>query len=173
MSNRELIINKARGFALSHHKNQKYDCFPYEYHLKQVADVCFTEWGDKEVIAVAWLHDVIEDTEATYKEVLKDFGENIAKNVRAITNQKNKNDTFKEISCYPIARKVKLADRFCNIQTCLINGNKRLSKKYLNEYKIFKHYLWNIEEKDFWDYLLEPSFIYLNKFLKKETEKKR
>lgn len=158
------LIIKAKNFALLHHKNQKYGGYPYEYHLKQVVDVCFTEWGDKEVIAVAWLHDVIEDTEANYEEVLKHFGENIAENVRAITNKKNKNDTFKEISRYPIAKKVKLADRFCNIQMCLITENKRLSKKYLNEYQMFKDYLWNIEEKKFWDNVLEPSFIKLKEF---------
>ena len=161
------LIQKARYFAISHHKDQKYGMHPYMYHLDNVAYVCKECWPiDEKCIAVAWLHDVIENTEATFEMVKESFGQEVAENVLALTSQKDKRRTFETIARNTISRRVKLADRFCNMQECIGSKRTRNIKKYFDEYPLFKECMYNEKEQIFWATQLEPLFD----FLKKEME---
>ena len=50
----------------------------YFTHVKYVARVLENLGCDSELIAAGFLHDVIEDTDTTYKQVEKEFGKRVA-----------------------------------------------------------------------------------------------
>ena len=65
------IVNRAMRFAKETHQRidqrRKYSGQPYSVHLEQVAKIVATVTDDQEMIASAWLHDVVEDKGITYK----------------------------------------------------------------------------------------------------------
>ncbi|MFA8434935.1 MAG: HD domain-containing protein [Marinifilaceae bacterium] len=87
------------------------------YQAAQNFDVEFT-------VQLALLHDVLEDTEATYKELMEYFGNRIAKAVLALTKtdtigdkQERMNDSIERILLQENeVGMVKLADRITNLQ---------------------------------------------------------
>ncbi len=96
---------------------------------------------DTATIITALLHDTIEDTEATYNEVNKLFGKEIADLVEGVTKISRLEDKSKEYSVAENFRKlilatskdirvllVKLADRLHNMRTInnITNPDKRL-----------------------------------------------
>ena len=63
--------------------------------------------------SVAYLHDVVEDTDVTFKHLRgMGFSDEIVEAVEAITKRKGElyDEYIKRVSCNPLARKVKLAD---------------------------------------------------------------
>ena len=84
----DLIAYKAMRFAMEAHKNQKrkYTYNPYWNHLAEVAGLVSTIHTNQEVIAVAWMHDVLEDTEVTYIDLVNAFNNKIANGVLALSD---------------------------------------------------------------------------------------
>ena len=90
------LIRKAFDIALDAHKDQRRKTGePYIYHPIEVAKIVANEIGlGATSIACALLHDVIEDSEYTYEDLKKIFGESIADIVNGLTkisvmNQQN------------------------------------------------------------------------------------
>ncbi|MFC4165675.1 RelA/SpoT family protein [Epilithonimonas zeae] len=90
------LIRKAFDLALDAHKDQRRKTGePYIYHPIEVAKIVANEVGlGATSIACALLHDVIEDSEYTYEDLKKIFGETIADIVNGLTkisvmNQQN------------------------------------------------------------------------------------
>lgn len=81
------LIRKAFDIALDAHKDQRRKSGePYIYHPIEVAKIVANEIGlGATSIACALLHDVIEDSEYTYEDISKIFGEKIAKIVNGLT----------------------------------------------------------------------------------------
>ncbi|ASW74033.1 MFS transporter [Chryseobacterium piperi] len=81
------LIRKAFDIALDAHKDQRRKSGePYIYHPIAVAKIVATEIGlGATSIACALLHDVIEDSDYTYEDVKKIFGEKIANIVNGLT----------------------------------------------------------------------------------------
>lgn len=81
------LIRKAFDIALDAHKDQRRKSGePYIYHPIAVAKIVAEEIGlGATSIACALLHDVIEDSEYTYEDLSKIFGEKIANIVRGLT----------------------------------------------------------------------------------------
>lgn len=81
------LIRKAFDIALDAHKDQRRKSGePYIYHPIAVAKIVATEIGlGASSIACALLHDVIEDSEYTYEDLKKIFGERIAGVVNGLT----------------------------------------------------------------------------------------
>jgi GTP pyrophosphokinase len=81
------LIRKAFDIALDAHKDQRRKSGePYIYHPIAVAKIVATEIGlGASSIACALLHDVIEDSEYTYEDLKKIFGERIAGIVNGLT----------------------------------------------------------------------------------------
>lgn len=72
MISNDKLVEKARNLAISAHKEQKRKFGadkgrPYTVHLERVASV-FTK---PEFKAAAWLHDIIEDTDITIRDLVK------------------------------------------------------------------------------------------------------
>lgn len=74
------LIRKAFDIALDAHKDQRRKTGePYIYHPIEVAKIVANEIGlGATSIACALLHDVIEDSEYTYEDIKKIFGQKIA-----------------------------------------------------------------------------------------------
>lgn len=81
------LIRKAFDIALDAHKDQRRKSGePYIYHPIAVAKIVAKEIGlGATSIACALLHDVIEDSEYTYEDLKKIFGERIAAIVNGLT----------------------------------------------------------------------------------------
>ena len=81
------LIRKAFDIALDAHKDQRRKSGePYIYHPIAVAKIVAKEIGlGATSIACALLHDVIEDSDYTYEDLKKIFGERIAEIVNGLT----------------------------------------------------------------------------------------
>lgn len=81
------LIRKAFDIALDAHKDQRRKSGePYIYHPIAVAKIVAKEIGlGATSIACALLHDVIEDSDYTYEDLKKIFGERIASIVNGLT----------------------------------------------------------------------------------------
>ena len=125
------LLEKAYNFASDGHMNQKRASGePYITHPLQVALYLSDLSMDLETIIAAILHDLIEDTDITYKNIKKEFGPDVANIVDGVTKldriQYNSNEEAKAeaIRKMVIAMSkdirvliLKLADRLHNIQT--------------------------------------------------------
>ncbi len=84
------LIDRARVYATQAHARighrRKYTLEPYDVHLKDVADLVASVSSDEEMIAAAWLHDIVEDTPATFEDIEKNFGHNVKQLVVELTD---------------------------------------------------------------------------------------
>lgn len=123
-------IFKAYTFAAEKHKNQKRKSGEsYIIHPLHVAYI-LASWGlDTQTICAALLHDVVEDTNATYEDIEKNFDEEVASLVEGVTKLSNLFKTVEEkktknykkmfIAMEKDIRVIilKLADRLHNVRT--------------------------------------------------------
>ena len=152
----ENVVKKAYDFAFDVHKNQKrLSGDPYITHPIAVAAILCDLKVDTATIITALLHDTIEDTEATYNEVNKLFGKEIADLVEGVTKISRLEDKSKEYSVAENFRKlilatskdirvllVKLADRLHNMRTLFhLDREKqlRIAKETLEIYSPIAH----------------------------------
>ena len=137
------IAEKAKIFAIKAHGSQKYGKMPYEYHLQKVVDNLLM-WRDfnsfeitDEHLAVAWLHDVLEDTETTLDEINDLFGVNIGLAVLRLSKLGGEvlhyNGYIRSLKANPIARIVKLSDTKANLEACLLSGQEKRAAKYARQ----------------------------------------
>ena len=127
----QTYINRAFQYAYDGHNGQyRKSGEPYITHPLHVAIYLCELNFDKETIAAALLHDLIEDTEISYVDVKKEFGEEVADIVDGVTKlDKIKYSSNEEAKADAIRKMViamskdirvlilKLADRLHNIQT--------------------------------------------------------
>ena len=79
-------IFKAYSYALKYHEGQKRESGEdYIIHPLYVAYILATMHADVSTICAALLHDVIEDTDATYEEIKENFGDEVASLVDGVT----------------------------------------------------------------------------------------
>ena len=76
---RHPLVRKAASFAKEKHKHQKrLTGEPYFVHPKSVAASVAKWTSDPNVVAAAYLHDVIEDTGCDYEDLETRFGRKVA-----------------------------------------------------------------------------------------------
>ena len=85
------LIEKARVFATAAHaaaaQLRKYTNEPYIVHPAEVFSIVSTVDGaTDEMLAAAWLHDVVEDTGVTIEVIKQMFGEEVAELVGWLTD---------------------------------------------------------------------------------------
>ncbi|KNE76891.1 guanosine-3',5'-bis(diphosphate) 3'-pyrophosphohydrolase [Aggregatibacter actinomycetemcomitans RhAA1] len=98
-------------FAKSIHHNQMDKAGkPYAEHLQAVVNNLVGP--SEEMMAVAWLHDSVEDTEITPNDLSRYFGDTVSDAVFAITKVEGESyDKYlSRVKANPIARLVKIAD---------------------------------------------------------------
>lgn len=163
-------------FALTKHESeneQLYGVLPYSYHLRKVREVLKRfGFGPKSSLfalklgTAAWLHDVIEDTDATYDELKELFGQDIADIVLGMTKIKpeegeSKKDalqrTYERCMQNRGCRILKLADRIANTEEGLLelySGSKSKVHKYFGEYDVFRILLYKEgDAEEMWGHL--------------------
>ena len=127
----QAYINRAFQYAYDGHNGQnRKSGEPYITHPLHVALYLCDLNFDKETIAAALLHDLIEDTDISYEDLKKEFGEEVADIVDGVTKlDKIKYSSNEEAKADAIRKMViamskdirvlilKLADRLHNIQT--------------------------------------------------------
>ncbi|NUS70919.1 MAG: bifunctional (p)ppGpp synthetase/guanosine-3',5'-bis(diphosphate) 3'-pyrophosphohydrolase, partial [Ensifer adhaerens] len=127
----EALLNKAYVYAMQKHGQQKRASGdPYISHPLEVAAILTEMRLDESTIAVALLHDTIEDTTATRQEIDDLFGEDIGALVEGLTKIKKLDLVTKKAKQAENLRKlllaisddvrvllVKLADRLHNMRT--------------------------------------------------------
>ena len=80
------LIKKAYDYAKSHHGDQlRKSGEPYLIHPLNVAYILSELELDDETVCAALLHDVVEDTDATHEDIVREFGESIAEMVAGVT----------------------------------------------------------------------------------------
>ena len=80
------LIIKAYEFAESHHRGQKrMSGEDYIIHPVDVAYILADLNMDDATICAALLHDVVEDTEVSNEDIIKNFGNEIAEMVAGVT----------------------------------------------------------------------------------------
>lgn len=140
------VVRDASYFAIgAHGKQKRKDGAPYELHLAAVAD--WVRWAGlkEEVVAAAWLHDVLEDTAFEHPDLVMYFGADIAGLVLEVTDQATKElmpesnratrvainrQHLTEAS--PDGMSIKLADLIDNTAT-IIEVDQNFARVYLRE----------------------------------------
>ena len=101
---------------------------PYMSHPAGVALLLARHGFDDEVVAAGALHDVLEDTSATYEELVAEFGERVAELVRLVSEEdkslpweERKRRYLERFSHKPWeAQAITLADKIDNFQSILV-----------------------------------------------------
>lgn len=142
------IIRSAAAFAKDMHAGQtrKYGKFPKPYftHVAAVAGRVAAWAQHDEVVAAAYLHDVIEDCNCSYDELNSLFGKFVANIVQGLTNpskgSKAPRAVRKQMDAEHIAeqmlvtQRIKLEDRCHNLEESF-EGPIDWVKKYAVETK--------------------------------------
>src|SRR5690606_5541715 len=127
----EALLNRAYVYAMQKHGHQRRASGdPYFSHPLEVAAILTDMHLDESTIAVALLHDTIEDTTATRAEIDELFGPDIGRLVEGLTKLKKLDLVSKKAEQAENLRKlllaisqdvrvllVKLADRLHNMRT--------------------------------------------------------
>ncbi len=146
------MIEKAYHYAASHHEGQKRkDGSPYVTHPIAVAQIVAEELHlDSESIVAALLHDCIEDTDATYEDIAREFSPTIANLVEGVSKLSRVVYTTKEEEQMENLRKmllamskdirvilIKIADRTHNMRTMEYQSTEKQRQKSLETMEIY------------------------------------
>ena len=136
------LVKRAYDFACKMHEGVKrVSGEPYITHPISVALILLDYGFDENTIAAALLHDVVEDTPVSYKQLSEMFGKEVQKLVKAVSKIKTVKTRNKEILEMETFKRmfiamskdirvivIKLADRLHNIRTCDVFNKERRTK---------------------------------------------
>lgn len=171
------LLTKAYSYAMEKHKHQVRDSGePYFSHPIEVAVILTCLRVDESTIAVALLHDTIEDTTATRQEIEGLFGTEIADLVEGLTNLKKLDLISKKAIQAENLRKlllaiakdirvllVKLADRLHNMRTLSVLSEQRQNNIAQETLDIYAPLAGRMGMQDIREELEGLSFSYINK----------
>lgn len=137
-----MLIENAKRLATERHEGQfrkGEDKIPYMTHCEEVAGLVGSHGGDDCVIAAAWLHDAVEDTETTLDEIEALFGKKVADLVAEVTDdpaQAKEEQRAKQIETAPHkspgAALIKAADQTSNRRSIALTPSYWSREKTLN-----------------------------------------
>lgn len=138
---------EALEFAAKAHGEQmrKFTEEPYIEHPKRVAEIVRTVPHTSEMIAAAYLHDVVEDTSVGIEEIQERFGAKVAKLVEELTDEYMKvnyphlnrrarkdREVERQAKISEEAKTIKLADVIDNTPD-IVKNDPGFGRKYLYE----------------------------------------
>ena len=143
------MVEKARVFATAAHaavaQLRKYTNEPYIVHPAEVVSIVKRVPHTDEMLAAAWLHDVVEDTGVTIETIRAEFGEEVAELVGWLTDvsrpEQGNRATRKAIdrahtAMAPAqAQTIKLADLISNTRS-IVQHDEKFAKTYLEEKRL-------------------------------------
>lgn len=141
----EKVLNAALFAAEKHEgqvrKNPQHT--PYIVHPLEVASIAWKIGGvkDANVQIMALLHDTLEDTEATEKEIETLFGKEVLRGVKDLTNilgsttnETKKNQILHAKGMCKAAQIIKLSDRIANLSDLTTTPPEGWSQDRINRY---------------------------------------
>ncbi|MEM6462946.1 MAG: bifunctional (p)ppGpp synthetase/guanosine-3',5'-bis(diphosphate) 3'-pyrophosphohydrolase [Pseudomonadota bacterium] len=172
----EALLNKAYVYAMQKHgKQTRANGDPYISHPLEVAAILTDMHLDEATVAVALLHDTIEDTTATRGEIDELFGEEIGGLVEGLTKIRKLDLVSKRAKQAENLRKlllavsddvrvllVKLADRLHNMRTLDFVAPEKRSRIAEETMEIYAPLAGRMGMHDMREELEELSFKYLN-----------
>ncbi len=138
------IVERARIFATAAHaavkQKRKYTNEPYINHPAAVVKLVASVPHTPEMLAAAWLHDVVEDTGVDFDTISAEFGEKVTDLVAWLTDQSTLKDGNRETRkaidrnylsvAPPDAQTIKLAD--------IIDNMKSIKEHDPSFYKVYR-----------------------------------
>jgi GTP diphosphokinase / guanosine-3',5'-bis(diphosphate) 3'-diphosphatase len=124
-------VSQAACFAAERHSGQTRKGargLPYINHLAEVAALVAmqTDGEDANLVAAAWLHDTVEDTDTSRTEIAARFGEDVAALVMEATDDKSlpkqERKRLQEVTAAhksARAKILKIADKLSNVREIL------------------------------------------------------
>jgi len=144
------VVRKAQVYAIAAHsavgQRRKYTGEPYYVHPAEVARIVADVPGSTpEMVAAAWLHDVVEDTGCTFTDIHMAFGIDIATLVGWLTDvsrpdQGNRAyrkavDRAHTTEAPAEAQTIKLADLISNSRS-IMEHDPAFARTYLEEKRL-------------------------------------
>ena len=124
----------------------------YLHHLTTVANIVKGQFDDENIIAVAYLHDILEDTKVDESQLRNHFSRAIVESVKVLTKPKYENYQayLERVKSNEWARVVKLADLKHNSELSRITNRKitQQDKRRVEKYQAAMRYLEKIEGED-------------------------
>ena len=129
------LVNLAKALAFHYHKDQKYGENPYTVHLNDVVNNCRMYYGDDEtILCVAYLHDILEDTDIEPDLIGDLFGSEVSIAVTYLTKWSQFGESYKEyiekVKSNEISLKVKYCDTLANLSQSAVDVDYKRIQKY-------------------------------------------
>ena len=135
----------AKDIAIAMHHGQKYGDVPYRYHLEAVVAQVIQSFGCQPHLEdIAWLHDILEDTEMTVEYLMiYDVHPVVIEAVELLT--KVKGVSYKDYigglvrdrdHGLGLAWKVKVADTLSNLAASVVSDEPKRVMKYSKQLKL-------------------------------------
>jgi len=147
-------VLKAKDYATEKHTGQerKYTGEDYIVHPEEVATiVAGLPDSTPEMIAAAYLHDVLEDTDTHLFDIAEEFGWTIGHYVSGLTDVSRPEDGNRAyrkrldrswLECQkPEVQTIKMADILSN-STSIVERDKEFAKVYMHEIKLLHNVLY-------------------------------
>jgi len=135
------IVVKAYHYAYEKHGDTLDDIGKnyFKAHVCRVVSILYKVTDNDDILAAAYLHDVVEDCGVTYEELVKEFGKTIADLVMEVTHD-GKKDNYGRY--FPRLKTrdgvlIKFADRLSNLSRMEAWDDKR-QKQYVRKSKFWR-----------------------------------
>ncbi len=138
------LAYEAMMFAREVHKDQvrKYTGNPYVDHLAEVAGIVATVEHDEDMLAVAWLHDCVEDCGVQLQDVQDRFGTMVAIGVSGLSDMETGNRAERKglsrerlAACSGWIQTIKCADLISNTSS-IVKHDPKFAVTYLEEKRL-------------------------------------
>lgn len=181
------VIKRAYLYAYEKHKGQyRQSGEEYITHPLNVAYILATMHADRDTIIGGLLHDTLEDTNTTKREIRELFGSDVAKLVDGVTKLSKMNFSSKEERNLANTRKIitgitqdvriiiiKLADRLHNMRTLQFKSEFKQKENALETLDIFVPLAYYIGAQKLKNELEDLAFSYLKPDVYKRIEEQR
>ncbi len=132
---RSMKLDNYIEFIKEKHKGQtRIQGTPYYMHSLEVSNILHEKGFPIEYQIAGLFHDLLEDTNATYEELVKISNKEIVDAVKLVTKEKEyvMSEYIDRIMKNDMARMVKLADRLHNLSETHL-ASKRFKERYIKE----------------------------------------
>ena len=143
------LVLKAQEFATCKHSEinhlRKYTGEPYIVHPAEVVEIVKSVPHTDEMLAAAWLHDTVEDTNTTIDEIEQEFGFKVMVYVRGLTDVSKPEDGNRKFRKFldrkhisqqlPCVMTIKLADLISNTYS-ITEHDPKFAKVYIAEKRL-------------------------------------
>jgi (p)ppGpp synthase/HD superfamily hydrolase len=162
------LQTQAQIFATAAHaaigQKRKYSGDDYIVHPARVASIVMRHGGTDEMVAAAWLHDTVEDTDVTPILITKMFGVDVADIVEGLTDislpddgnraKRKSIDRMHSANASTEAQFVKCADIVDNSWD-IAENDLSFAKVYKSEVFLLLHALTKVKHTEIWEQAMQ------------------